>query len=102
MRRAGLALILVATATNSGPQDLDARRAALQERNPQEDRLSAQIAANRNALARLLGALELYSRDPPPPLLVSPGDAKDAVRAMILSRAIAPELEARAKSLAGQ
>src|SRR5476649_310556 len=68
----------------------------------QEDALAARLGADRNALAKLLSALALFSRDPPPPLLVSPADAKDAVRAMILARAIAPQLEARARKLGAE
>ena len=75
------------------------RRHELAQLTAQEDALAARLGADRNALARLLGALEMFSRDPPPPLIVSPGDARDAVRAMILAKAIAPELEARAKAL---
>jgi len=83
-------------------QSLEDRRRTLAQITAQEDALTARVGADRNALARLLGALELFSRDPPPPLLVSPSDAKDAVRAMILAKAIAPELEARAKVLAAE
>ncbi|HUZ13066.1 MAG TPA: peptidoglycan DD-metalloendopeptidase family protein [Caulobacteraceae bacterium] len=83
-------------------QSLEARRATLQALETRAAVLQARIGTDRNALARLLGALELFSRDPPPPLLVSPGDAKAAVRAMILAQAIAPELEARARALAVQ
>jgi septal ring factor EnvC (AmiA/AmiB activator) len=49
-----------------------------------------------------LGALEMFSRDPPPPLIVNPADARDAVRAMILAKAIAPQLEARARVLGAE
>ncbi len=101
MRRAVLALLIASLALPALAQSLDARRQTLAALNAQEDALAGRIGANRNALARLLGALELFDRDPPPPLLVSPGDAKDAVRGMILSRAIAHDLEARAKVLAG-
>ncbi len=80
-------------------RSLAAQRAKLEALTRQEDALAADLGASRNALARLLGALELFSRDPPPPLLVSPRDAKDAVRAMILARAIAPALESRARRL---
>jgi septal ring factor EnvC (AmiA/AmiB activator) len=44
--------------------------------------------------------LEELRRDPPPALLVSSKDAKDAVRAAILVKAITPELQARAMGYA--
>jgi septal ring factor EnvC (AmiA/AmiB activator) len=94
--------LLVGWALPAFGQSLEARRRTLVELTAQEDALTARIGADRNTLARLLGALETFSRDPPPPLLVSPGDAKDAVRAMILAKAIAPQLEARARVLAAE
>lgn len=98
------ALILAASliALPAHGQSLDDRRRTLQQITAQEDAVLARIGADRNALAHLLGALEAFSRDPPPPLLVSPADAKDAVRAMILARAITPQLQARARALAAQ
>jgi murein hydrolase activator len=65
--------------------------------NLEETQLSADQAHNMSQLARLLSVLEELKRDPPPALLVSPKDAKDAVRAAILVKAMAPELEARAR-----
>lgn len=65
-----------------------------------ETEISAEQAATRHQLARLLSVLEQLERDPPPALLVSPDDAKDAVRAAILVKAITPELQARAQSYA--
>jgi septal ring factor EnvC (AmiA/AmiB activator) len=98
-----LALIAaLAIAAPAHAQSLDERRRALASLTAQEDALEARLGADRNALSRLLGALALFSRDPPPPLLVSPADAKDAVRAMILARAIAPQLEARARILTAE
>jgi septal ring factor EnvC (AmiA/AmiB activator) len=79
----------------------DARR-SLAELNGKQGRVAAQVGANRSELSRLLGALELFARDPPPALLVSPADTMDAVRGVILIRAIAPELEARALRLSSQ
>lgn len=96
-----LAVPLIAAAPARG-ETLDDRRRALQSLTAQEDALSARLGADRNALSHLLGALALFSRDPPPPLLVSPADAKDAVRAMILAKAIAPQLEARARTLTAE
>jgi septal ring factor EnvC (AmiA/AmiB activator) len=74
--------------------------AAAQERlarlNVEETHLSAEQAHNMSQLARLLSVLELIRRDPPPALLVSPRDAKDAVRAAILVKAMTPQLQQRA------
>jgi septal ring factor EnvC (AmiA/AmiB activator) len=100
-RSLALAILLIAV-TPAQAETLDDRRRALQSLTDQEDALSARLGADRNALSRLLGALALFSRDPPPPLLVSPADAKDAVRAMILAKAIAPQLEARARTLTAE
>ncbi|MDB5493104.1 MAG: peptidase family, partial [Phenylobacterium sp.] len=68
--------------------------------NLQETELSAEQAHNMSQLSRLLSVLEELKRDPPPALLVSPKDARDAVRAAILVRAMTPELQARARGYA--
>lgn len=72
----------------------------LQRLNLAETEISADQASTRHQLARLLSVLEQLERDPPPALLVSPDDAKDAVRAAILVKALTPELQARARSYA--
>jgi septal ring factor EnvC (AmiA/AmiB activator) len=82
--------------------EAQALRARLEALNARESVVRAQIDRNRGELARLLGALQMHSRHPPPPLLVSPRSAKDAVRAAILIRAITPELEARGRVFADQ
>jgi len=69
--------------------------------NAEETELSVSQAKNLNQLARLLSVLQQLSRDPPPALLVSPDDARDAVRAAILVRAMTPELQRRAQAYAG-
>ena len=99
MRRPLALIALLVLAPPAQGQSLEQRRQTLAAITAQEDALAARLGADRNALARLLGALEMFSRDPPPPLLVSPADARDAVRAMILAKAIAPQLQARARAL---
>ncbi len=86
----------------SGEKGLAGKRAQLAALNAQDAALQAQMGANQTALARLLGALELYRRDPPPALLVSPHSAQDAVRAAILIRAAQPELARRAAAFRAQ
>lgn len=66
----------------------------------EETQLTAEQARNMNRLARLLSVLEQFRRDPPPALLVSPADARDAVRAAILVKAMTPELQRRARGYA--
>ncbi|MDR3513961.1 MAG: peptidoglycan DD-metalloendopeptidase family protein [Caulobacteraceae bacterium] len=86
----------------SGERGVSDRQLRLAGLNAQERDLEARLGGDQARLARLLGALELFRRDPPPALFVKPTDIRDAVRAAILIRAITPELEARAAALKAQ
>ena len=68
--------------------------------NARETELTAEQSHNMSQLARLLSVIEQLRRDPPPALLVSPQDARDAARAAILVRAMTPELQQRARAYA--
>ena len=87
------ALILGAAAVAQVP-------ATLSRLNVQETQLSAEQSHNMSQLARLLSVLVELRREPPPAFLVSPQDARDAVRAAILVKALTPELQARAQAYA--
>ena len=76
--------------------DVTAKRARLEALHQRESALVGELGRDRGQLARLLSALQLFRRDPPPALLVSPNDARDAVRAAILIRAMTPEQIGRA------
>jgi septal ring factor EnvC (AmiA/AmiB activator) len=95
-------LVQLGAAEQAGEGMAIDQRQKLLELNAQEAALKAKIDANRGDLAKLLAALQAYQRRPPPPLLVNPRSARDAVRAAILIRAITPELEARGKAFAAQ
>jgi septal ring factor EnvC (AmiA/AmiB activator) len=82
--------------------DVDAARQRLALLNARETALTGEMARERSRLGGLFAALTLFRRDPPPALLVRPDDARDAVRAAILMRAMTPELERRAKAFAGE
>jgi septal ring factor EnvC (AmiA/AmiB activator) len=102
--RWSLALALAALCGRVAAQTsriIDARR-SLAELTSRQQNVAALVGSNRSELSRLLGALELFARDPPPALLVSPNEALDAIRGVILVRAIAPELEARAVRLSSE
>lgn len=95
-------LTALAAVEAAGERSAGGKRARLQQLTAQEDALTARLGESQNATARLLGALALYRRDPPPALLAHPRSATDAVRAQILARALAPEIEARSRALATQ
>jgi septal ring factor EnvC (AmiA/AmiB activator) len=79
-----------------------AQRARLDEISRREATLTADLARRRGELSKLLGALALYRRQPPPALLVSPDKARDAVRGAILARSLTPDLTRRAQALAAE
>lgn len=78
------------------------RRLRLAAIDAREAELVARMGANANDLSRLLGALQTFSRNPPPALFVNPRDARNAVRAAILVRAVTPDLERRAAAFSAQ
>ena len=75
------------------------QRARLDQLGRREAVLVAALSRERARQGRLLSALQMMSRDPPPPLLIPANKAVDTVRAAILLRAMAPELERRAQVL---
>jgi septal ring factor EnvC (AmiA/AmiB activator) len=92
----------IASSQARGGRDVDQAKARLAMLNARESALTAEIGRERSRLGGLLAALTLFRRDPPPALLVRPDDARDAVRAAILMRAMTPALEARARTFAGE
>jgi septal ring factor EnvC (AmiA/AmiB activator) len=77
-------------------------RAKLETINQQETDISRRLIAERDKQTRLLSALQIYSRNPPPALFVTPRKANDAVLAAIIMRAITPELQKRTDGLVRQ
>lgn len=93
-------LLIAAFAGLAGGAALATTSPRLERLNVAEAELSVEQGLNMHRLSRLLSVLEQLKRDPPPALLVSPDDAKDAVRAAILVKALTPELQARAQTYA--
>ena len=87
-------------ARDTDDAQLNAQRARLSELARQETMLLADLSGERAVQGRLLSALQMMSRRPPPPLLIPSDKAVDTVRAAILMRAMTPELARRARVLA--
>jgi septal ring factor EnvC (AmiA/AmiB activator) len=98
--RSGLALPATLAALALGAVAVAATGERLARLNVEETELSVEQTRNMGQLARLLSVLEQLKRDPPPALLVSPHDAKNAVRAAILVKAMTPGLQSRASGYA--
>jgi septal ring factor EnvC (AmiA/AmiB activator) len=92
-------LVALGRAQAEGESEAAVRRARLRLLDARESELRAEMGGNRVRLARLLGALQLYQRDPPPPLFVHAGRARDAARAAVLMKTVAPELRVRGAAL---
>lgn len=93
-------LVRLRAAVGEDDATIAAQRARLRELGAREAALVARLSEARGRQGRLLSALQMMSRRPPPPLLVPADKAVDTVRAAILMRAMAPALQARAQGLA--
>lgn len=95
-------LAVLRTDERADDRQIDDQRARLQQLSEREAELVASLARERGAQSRLLSALQMMSRSPPPPLLVPADKAIDTVRASILLKAMTPDLETRAQALAAR
>jgi murein hydrolase activator len=75
----------------------DGRVAALKK---EEIVIRAALAEKQDVLSELLAGLQKLERNPPPALVVEPGDILSALRGAIMFGALVPELEAEAHALA--
>jgi septal ring factor EnvC (AmiA/AmiB activator) len=90
-------LVALGGAEASGERAVGGAKGRLAKLNLEEAQLKIRMGHNQESLTKLLGALQMFQRNPPPPLLVDPHSARDAARAAILIQAIAPELEQRSR-----
>jgi septal ring factor EnvC (AmiA/AmiB activator) len=93
-------LVALGRTEASGERAVGGAKGRLATLNLQEAQLKIRMGHNQESLTKLLGALQMFQRNPPPPLLVDPRSARDAARAAILIKAIAPELEQRSREFA--
>jgi septal ring factor EnvC (AmiA/AmiB activator) len=77
-------------------------QAKLETLNLQEADIERKLVAMRAKESRLLSALQIYSRNPPPAIFVPSRKVNDAVMAAIIMRAITPELQKQTQVLAKQ
>ncbi|MER8929545.1 murein hydrolase activator EnvC [Mesorhizobium sp. M0859] len=86
------ALIQSAMTEQKLGQDIEDIGGKLEGLKAQEQKIRASLAARRDVLAEVLGALQRMGLNPPPAILVKPEDALSSVRSAILLGAVVPEL----------
>lgn len=77
-------------------------RAKVETLNLKEADITRRLISQRARESRLLSALQIYSRNPPPAIFVTSRKANDAVLAAIIMRDITPELQKRTRVLIEQ
>jgi septal ring factor EnvC (AmiA/AmiB activator) len=90
--------------TTAKVQDTESQRAAatarLAELNAGAEALSASLDNRRSVISDVLAVLQRMGRNPPPAILVRPGDMVEAVRAAMMLGATISDLKTEADSLA--
>jgi septal ring factor EnvC (AmiA/AmiB activator) len=90
--------------TTAKVQDTESQRAAasarLAELNAGADALSASLDDRRSVISDVLAVLQRMGRNPPPAILVRPGDMVEAVRAAMMLGATISDLKGEADALA--
>ncbi|TIX35847.1 MAG: hypothetical protein E5V40_26085, partial [Mesorhizobium sp.] len=93
------ALIQSAMTEQKLGQDIEDIGAKLEGLKAEEQKIRASLAARRDVLAEVLGALQRMGLNPPPAILVKPEDALSSVRSAILLGAVVPELRQQTEVL---
>ena len=95
-------LATLRTDQTADDMQMRAQRQRLRDLGRREAAIVAELARARDGQGRLLSALQMMSRKPPPPLLIPADQAVDTVRAAILMKAMAPEMQRRAATFAAR
>ncbi|MGN6583373.1 MAG: murein hydrolase activator EnvC family protein [Rhizobiaceae bacterium] len=95
------ALIQAAKTERKLTQDIEDIEDKLARLRTQEEGIRKSLEGRRGVLAEVLGGLERMGINPPPAILVKPGDALSSVRSAILLGAVVPELRSQTEVLAG-
>ena len=99
--RARLSAALIETTAKV--QDAERAAAAVGDKlaslNATADELSRSLERRRAVIADVLAALQRMGSDPPPAILVKPGDMSEAVRAATVMGAVIPELKSEIESV---
>ncbi|MGX9143124.1 murein hydrolase activator EnvC family protein [Mesorhizobium sp. 128a] len=93
------ALIQSAMTEQKLGQDIEDIGARLEGLKGEEQKIRVSLAARRDVLAEVLGALQRMGLNPPPAILVKPEDALSSVRSAILLGAVVPELRQQTEKL---
>ena len=93
-------LATLRTSQTADDQQIASQRQRLIDLGRREAAIVAELARARDGQGRLLSGLQMMSRTPPPPLLIPSDEAVDTVRAAILMKAMAPEMQRRAATFA--
>ncbi|MGX5845525.1 murein hydrolase activator EnvC family protein [Mesorhizobium sp. PL10] len=93
------ALIQSAMTEQKLGQDIEDIGAKLEGLKGEEQKIRVSLAARRDVLAEVLGALQRMGLNPPPAILVKPEDALSSVRSAILLGAVVPELRQQTDKL---
>ncbi len=93
--RARLSAVLIETTAKVQDAERGAEAAAdrLANLNVSADELSRSLERRRGVIADVLGALQRMGSNPPPAILVKPGDMSEAVRAATVMGSLIPELK---------
>jgi septal ring factor EnvC (AmiA/AmiB activator) len=93
------ALIQAAKTEKKLGEDIEDITDRLEGLKDQQEGIRQSLAARRDVLAEVLGALQRIGLNPPPALLVKPEDALSSVRSAILLGAVVPELRSETEIL---
>ena len=99
--RARLSTALIATTAKI--QDAERGIAAADDRlaslNARAESISVSLQARRAAIVEVLAALQRMGANPPPAILIKPGDMAEAVRAAMILSSLVPDLKGQAEGL---
>ena len=90
-------------ATTAKVQDAERGVAAVDDRvaslNAKADSISRSLLTRRAAIVEVLAALQRMGANPPPAILIRPGDMAEAVRAAMILSSLIPDLKGQAEGL---